>query len=649
MAENVRLPDLPERVRFGPYEADLRSGELTKHGVTVRLADRPFRILCILLREPGRLVPREQLRQELWQADTFVDFDHGISSAVNKLRQALCDSADRPRYIETVGRRGYRFIAEVAAIPIGISATRSADASHASAAPALSPVPKVQPAATSLPTQGDGRGPMWVALAVSAVLMVTAIVILARMYSARVEEAAKPIRSVAVLPLENLSHDEEQEYFADGITDELITNLAKVTQLRVISRTSVERYKGSKLSLPEIARQLKVDALVEGSISRSTDRILLRAQLVQVDPERHLWAESYDRPLHDAVTLQNELAQQIAREVKVKLEPAEVAELTKTHPVDPAAHELYLRGRYAWNLRNVEAYKRAVQYFQQSIQADPNYAEAYAGLADAYSFLTDEGLSTREGVAKATAAARTALELDPSLAEPHATLGLLAVNYAWNWSEAEAEYRKAIELNPNYPTAHHWYGEFLAVEGRFDEGMREIGIAHQLDPLSLIINTDEGEILFGARRYGDSIKQLRKTVEMDPKFSLAAGWLAYVLANNGQYAEALEVINQHLTSEKDPVITGVFIGPALAKSGERARALNILADLLRREKTSHIDAAVPMYLYIALNDKENAFKWMEKAVQQHSASLIAMKVSPAYDPLRSDPRFESVLKRVIPQ
>jgi len=488
----MAIPTPSERVHFGVFEADLRSGELRKRGVKIKLHHQPFQILTMLLEHPGEVVTREELKTKLWPLDTFVDFDVGLNSAVKKLRNALGDSAEIPRYVETLPRRGYRFIGLLS------------DASTSQAAPRYAVAGSVveeQPSAANegvatgvSAVSGARRG--WVLWAM-AVVAVALLVLLAglnvRSWRERLLARATPIhiRSIAVLPLENLSGDPAQEFLTDGMTDALITDLAQISSLRVISRTSVMRYKGTRKALPEIAKELNVDGIVEGVVVRSADRVRIDAQLIEASTDRHFWARSYERNLGDAIALQNEVAQAIANEIQTKLTPVEQARLAQARPVDPQAYEFYLKGRYFWNKRTDTSAQKGIEYFQQAIQKDPNYALAYAGLADAY--IVRDDLSPEEQYSKAKAMARTALQIDDGLAEAHNAMAMSLFCYDWDWPGAEKEFQRALALNPNYAQAHQWYGHFLRAMGRQNSARAEIKRAHELDPLSLVIGGGIGE------------------------------------------------------------------------------------------------------------------------------------------------------------
>jgi len=416
--EDLRSARAP--VRFGPFELDRDAEELRKNGIKIRLQEQPLQILEILLQHPGKVIAREELREKTWPSDTFVDFDHGINNAIKRLREALGDNTETPRYIETLPRRGYRFIGKI-------------------------------------------------------------------------EREAPRFRSLAVLPLENLSRDPEQEYFAEGLTEALITTLAKIGELRVVSRTSAMVYKDARKPLREIARELEVDVIVEGTVLRAGDRVRITAQLIDPEKETHLWAESYQRHLRDVLDLHAELAQSIARQVQVKLTPQEQAQLAQSRPVNPEAYEAYLKGRYHWNRRSREGLPKGVQYFQEAIAKDAGYAAAYAGLADCLSGLSNYNfVAPDEGCGKAKKLALQALELDPSLAEAHTSLAWVHTWYDYDFTAAEREFERSLELNPRYATAHQFFGFYLGMMGRYEEAYTEAKRAIRLDPLSSVFQWSLG-------------------------------------------------------------------------------------------------------------------------------------------------------------
>jgi TolB-like protein/DNA-binding winged helix-turn-helix (wHTH) protein/Tfp pilus assembly protein PilF len=529
------------RLCFGIFEVDLRAGELRKRGRRVRLQQQPFQVLAMLLEHHGQVVGREDLQKKLWPADTFVDFDHGLNKAINKIREALGDSAESPRFVETVARRGYRFLADV----------RTADA-----VPVRSPEPTPQPhpAADAHDRQNPGgRLATLTRLLPPRAWKISTFVLLALLASfaaSKLRSGNHPspvIRSLAVLPLESLSNDASQDYFADGMTDELISDLGQIRALRVISRTSVMAYKHTRKSLPQIARELNVDAVVEGSVLRSGDQVRITAQLIEAATDRHVWSQSYQGALRDTLALQNNVARAIADEIRISLNPQEQAALRHATVVNPVAYESYLKGRYFWNKRTANGLKSALAYFNQTIEEDPTYVQAYSGLADTYALLGDwqyAVMTPKEALPKAKAAAIKALELNNALGEAHNSLAFCLDGFDWDFDSAGNEFRRAIELNPGYATAHHWYAWHLALLRRYDEAIVEMRTALNLDPLSLIINADLAELLALAHRSDDSIQQSRKTIEMDPNFGLAHNHLGQAYLQKHMNDEAVAELQE---------------------------------------------------------------------------------------------------------
>jgi serine/threonine protein kinase/tetratricopeptide (TPR) repeat protein len=453
------------------------------------------------------------------------------------------------------------------------------------------------------------------------------------------------ISSLAVLPLANLSRDPEQEYFADGMTEALITDLAKTADFRVISRTSVMHYKGTEKSLPEIARELRVDAVVEGSVQRSENRVRITAQLIRAATDQHLWAESYERDLQDILGLQNEVAHAITQQVEGRLSQKNEARRESYRPVNPGAYEAYLKGRYFWNKRDRASLEKSLGYFNEAIAKDPNYALAYAGLADVYVvYGPDWAMAPNDVNEKAKAAAQKALEIDDSLAEAHTSLGSIYHN-EWNWPGAEREFKRAIELNPNYATAHHWYSIYLATAGRFDETVKEAEKAAELDPLSLIISSSLGDRLLDARRYEDATNQCRKTLDMDPNFGLGHLCIGTSYVNEGHFQEGiteLQKATELLPGSPDSI---AHLGIAYALSGDHAQARKILSKL-KNPSQPHLPAYSIAMVYAGLADKEQTIFWLKKGYEERNDDMIYMKIEPVFDPIRSDPRFQDLIRRV---
>ncbi len=461
----------------------------------------------------------------------------------------------------------------------------------------------------------------------------------------------RKIESIAVLPLENLSHDPEQEYFADGMTEELITNLAKISALKVISRTSVMQYKGTKKPSPQIAKELNVDAVIEGSVLREGGQVRITAQLIQASTDRHLWAESYERDLRGVLALQSEVARAIAQKVHATLTPDERVRLASARPVNPDSHEAYLRGRYFWNQRNEESLKKALEYFQQAVNKDPGYAQAYSGLADTYFYrgYAFGRLVPREAMPKARAAALKALEIDDHLAEAHCSLALEEFFYEWDWAGAEKEFKRSIELNPSYPTAHHGYAILLATTGRTEESLAEAHKALQADPLSLPINNIVGSMFNAAHQYDRAIEQIRKTLEMAPNFALAHSTLGGAYQGKGRLREAVEEYLKAKSLEGESPQTVTSQRHAYETSGMKGfwqKELELALSRWARDRW-HWGAFDIGGLYLNLGQKDQAFRWFDKAYEARSGSLVWLFVGlKADDPLRSDPRFQDLLRRM---
>ncbi len=458
--------------------------------------------------------------------------------------------------------------------------------------------------------------------------------------------APQRIESLAVLPLVNLSRDPEQEYFADGMTEELITDLSKIGAIRVISRTSVMHYKGTDKPLPEIAHQLNVDAVVEGSVLKSGERIRISAQLIEGATDRHLWAESYERDLRDILTLQSDVARAIAREIKAKLAPQERVRLAASRPVNFEAYQAYLLGRFHWNKRTEEGFKMAIEEFKRAIEKDPGYAPAYAGLADSYVFLPElQVLVAEEAYPRAKAAALKALSIDDTLGEAHTSLAAILEN-EWNWSAAEREFRRAIELNPSYATAHHWYAFNRSSVGRIDEALAEIRLARELDPASLIISANVALLLYYARRFDEAMVQVQKALDLDPNFAPARVRLGLLYEQTGMFEDAIAEFQNavRLPGGDRSLLAGV--GHAYAMAGKRTEARRVMNELIGPSGPSNVSPFDIAAIYAALGEKDQAFGWMEKAYTEHDYNLRSLKVDPWLDPLRSDPRFADLLRHL---
>ena len=629
-------------VRFGTFEVSLASNEIRKAGVKIRVQQQPMKLLEMLLERPGEVVTREELRNRIWADENFGDFDQAVNIAIAKLRNALGDSAESPRYIETLPKRGYRFIAEVSVVDTGNRAK-----TPESAAGDMTGVEhgiQDQPVALAV-AHKRWRSPSHRSIAALVVLL--SLTILAVWLFRSLERRSAEIRSIAVLPLDNLSGDASQDYFSDGMTDELITDLAKIKALRVISRTSVMRYKGTHTPLPEIARKLKVDAILEGSVLRSGEQVRITAQLIQVPADKHLWAESYEGNLSDTLALQNKVARAVAEQIRIEVTSQERAELKSVKKIDPEAYEDYLKGRYFWSKRTADGLKKAVDYFNQAIAKDPNYAAAYSGLADTFALLGDWQyalMPTKEAVPKAKAAALKALELDDTLGEAHNSLAFCLDGYDWNFDAAESEFRRAIELNPGYAPAHHWYAWHLALLGRNNDALAEMRRAANLDPLSLNINSDLAELLLIARFPDESIQQSRKTIDMDPAFPAAHNQLAQGYLAKHMYTEAIEELQKSIQLSGDSPIFTANLARAYVATNRKAEAVELLNDLKRSSVPGYPLAAEIAMVYAALGDKDQAMTWLKKGYEERFNPGVLLR--PCFDPLRSDSRFQDLVRHI---
>jgi len=630
-----------QHYQFGVFTVDVAGGELRKHGVRLKLQDRPLQLLVCLLERPGEIVTREELRQRLWPDGTFVDFDHSISSAINKLRNALNDSASHPRYVETVGRRGYRFLADVRQV---------------AAAETPPPVPESQAAPRPAIQEPARRRPIlgWIALLAILLALAGGIAGYIDWKRAQSRPAASGERvMLAVLPFENLTGDAAQEYLSDGLTEEMIAELGQLNpeHLGVIARTSVMIYKHSPKGMDQIGHELGVQYVIEGSVRRDSNNVRITAQLIQVKDQTHIWAREYDRELKNLLTMQGEIAQEIADEILVSLGNVQNLKTAKRRAVSvPStsyeAYDLYLQGRYFWNKRTPSGFTEAAKYFQQAIDKDPNYAPAYAGLADTFGLMSTWYFAPQgEYMPKARAAAVKALELDESLAEAHVSLGLIAENYDYDFQTAEKEFKRATQLNPEYATAHQWYAENLSWQGRFSEAFAESERARQLDPMSLIIATDRGAILYYSRQYDRALEQCREVLARDPSFSNARSFVFSTHVQQGKFSQALEEINWW--SSHNVTWDWALKAYAYGRWGRQAQAQHALAEYEAGvSKLKFGRAAADVFAYSGGAPKDKLIDALERAYREHSPSLTNLKVDPKFDPFRNDPRFQDLLHRL---
>ncbi|HEV3307151.1 MAG TPA: tetratricopeptide repeat protein [Candidatus Sulfotelmatobacter sp.] len=632
-------------VRFGTFEVSFQSGEIRRSGLRIRVQQQPMKLLEILLEHPGEVVTREELRSRVWPDESFGDFDQALNIAIGKLRSALGDSAENPRFIETLPKRGYRFIADVSVVDADARLKRPE--SVARDLSVTDPGQKIQGIGLAVAPQRRLWPTRQIIGALALVIIIVSLSILSIWRFRSRTPASTGIRSIAVLPLENLSGDSSQNYFADGMTDELITDLAQISALRVISRTSVMAYKGARKPLPQIARELNVDAVVEGTVLRSGDQVRITAQLIEAATDKHLWSQSYEGELQDTLALQNRVASAIADQIRINLTPQEQAALKNLKVVNPEAYESYLKGRYFWNKRTADGLKVALAYFKQTIEEDPRYAQAYSGLADTYSLLGDwqyAVMTPKEAFPKAKAAAIKALELDSSLGEAHNSLAFVLDGFDWDFDSAGKEFQRAIELSPGYATAHHWYAWHLSLLGRYDDAIVEMRKAENLDPLSLIINADLAELLVIAHSYDESIRQSRKTIEMDPNFALAHNQLAQAYLQKHMYDEAVAELQKAVQLSGDSPTCIANLARAYIASGKRSEAVKLLSDLKKRSNPGHSNAAEIAMIYASLGDTDQAMTWLEKGYDERFNPGVLLR--PGFDPLRSDSRFQNLLHQI---
>jgi TolB-like protein/DNA-binding winged helix-turn-helix (wHTH) protein/Tfp pilus assembly protein PilF len=624
-------------VQFGTYEIALHSGELRKAGVRIRVQQQPLRLLELLLEHPGEIVTREELRSRIWPNESFGDFDQAVNVAIAKLRGALGDSADNPRYIETLPRRGYRFIAEVAVVnrPANKLELLPEVASFEAEERAQLEVARKMQRPRHLPWQYA-----WKTLGTAMAVVLLVLMVWIFFWRSRQPAntlSSSPVRSLAVLPLENLSSD-SQDYFADGMTDELITDLAQISALRVISRTSVMPYKGVRKPLPQIARELNVDAVVEGTVLRSDKQVRITAQLIRAPADKHLWAESYEGDVRDTLALQKKVARAIAEQIRIKVTPQEETVLQNVKVVNPEAYENYLKGRYFWNKRTTDGLKKATYYFNQAIESDPNYSLPYTGLADIYQ-LSDHPQLAREEVQKA-------LDLDDQFAEAHNSLARLLYLFNGDWDGADREFRRALELNHNYAPAHHWYSMYLALKGRKEEALAEAQKAYELDPLSAVAGANLAKILQEAGQDDKAIEQAKKTLDLEPDSAVTHAVLGLGYQDKQMYAEAIAEYKRALQLGGSPAEMRGLLGNAYAVSGNRTDAEKIVAEL-KSLWPEHARAALDLaVVFSGLGDKETALYWLEKAREMHVTDLIGIGQDRHFVELRSDRRFQALVQRV---
>jgi TolB-like protein/DNA-binding winged helix-turn-helix (wHTH) protein/Tfp pilus assembly protein PilF len=643
---------------LGDYELEPDKRLLCHRGTPIPLAPKPFRVLLYLIEHHDRLVTRQELLEQFW--DGHKSYDLNLTKCVGAVRKALDDPLERPRFIETLWTEGYRYIGpleEQLSEPkqsVFESERKNEDKileevneeNRATKSKTFGSVAAIREPRRFLKTHRDSRT-LALLTACLLVALTAGALISYRYYNKAGTVPPGPIRSIAVLPLRNLTGDATSEYFSDGMTESLIMSLSKIGNLNVISHGSVFRFKGKEVDPQAAGRQLGVDAVLEGSVRKDGDSVRVSVRLVGVDDGRVLWAsENYHRGLRDIFALQGEIARNVATELKFKLGVEAEQDLTKRYTENVEAYELYWKGRYFWNKRTEEGLRKAIEYFEQAIAKDQNYALAYAGLADSYNLLGDYGYApAKEALSKAKETALKALKIDDSLTEAHTSLAFVRAFYDWDWAGAEKEFQRAIELNPNYATAYHWYGLLLAAMGRFDEAVVKITQARKLDPYSLIINANLGRTFYFARQHDRAIEQLLKVLEMDPDFSGTHFKLAAAYAAKGMETEAIAEYQKYLTLFGESKLSAA-IGKSYATNGYKG-AMKLWLESLKEEAKRHYVSQYAIALAaLRSGDKEQALEWLEKAYQERSSWLVYLKVEPEFNGLHSDPRFQDLLQRV---
>jgi TolB-like protein/DNA-binding winged helix-turn-helix (wHTH) protein/Flp pilus assembly protein TadD len=631
----------PQVFEFGPFQLDVGERLLRRDQQILALTPKAFETLLVLLENHGRLVLKDDLMKRLWP-ESFVE-ESNLAQQIFTLRKTLGDDKSGSQYIETVPKRGYRFCAPVRSVtPAAVAAGDEPDVAVAESSPKK--------------TSSAARVGWLVAIAGLVVLLYSGWRASQPVAAPAPLDAARDRTSkitLAVLPFENLSGDQEQDYLSDGMTEEMIMQLAQANPARlgVIARTSSMHFKGSKKTVAQIGRELAADYVLQGSLRREGERLRISAQLIQVEDQTHLWTQNYERDVRDLLAVQDDVARAIASEIRVQLTAprSEAGGRGTGHDaVAPDVHQQYLKGRYFWNKRTEAGFVKAIEHFQLAIKQNPGYAPAYAGLADAYALLgamTNSTSPRMEAMPRARSFAEKALALDESLAEAHASLAFVQMHFDHEWAAAEKQFQRAIALNPSYVTAHHWYAYCLMAQTRVDEALREIRLAQQLDPLSLIINTDVAELLYYARRYDEAIGQAKATLELDPSFALAHRVLGLAYEQKGMYQESLAELQTQVRLSGRADYALAELARAHALTGNRAEAEKLLGELRSLDPQNPGTSIGLAFLYAALGNTDEAFVWLEKSARERMG-VIMIKVQPYFDSLRSDPRFVAIERSI---
>ena len=619
----------PTKLLFRDYELDPGGFELRRAGHRIRLERKPMELLILLAENQGQLIAREEIIEKIWGKGLFFDAENGINNAVRKIRSVLNDDAEQPRFVETTFGKGYRFIAPVERV----------------AEPPAWPAPAATVSSVKSPTFRSRR--LLILTLCIVVLVVGPFIFNVAGIRSRIFAGGEPpIHSIVVLPLENLSGDPNQEYFADGMTDALITDLAKMREVKVISRTSAMQYKGAHRPLPEIARALSVDGVVEGSVVRSGSRVRITAQLIYAPTDRHLWAESFEGSATDILSIQDYVARTIADRIQGQLRVHAQQPAASAKPVDPGAYEAYLRGLYFFDKRTADASKKSVEYFRNAIAISPDFAQAHAGLAEALPAMQwFNAMPPVDAMPEAKAAAKRALELDERLAEAHTALGALLSLYDWNWPEAEKELKRALELNPNNSLAHNRYMMWLLSTGRLAEAIVEAKRAQQIDPLSFFMNREVGHSLYVAGRYDEALEQLRRSEELEPHSKdVVHNWVAWIYELQGKQREAVELDLSDMADHGIPQAEINLMRNEYREKGWQGYWTKWLQlDLARSGHREIYDLAVAE---ARLGHADKAWHWMEKSADRREVWVTWIKVDPLLESARAHPAYKRLLHRL---
>ncbi len=617
----------PRLVRFGPFEADLYTRELRKQGLRIRLQDQPFQILAMLLRNPGELVTREQIREQLWAEDTFVDFDNGLNAAVRRLRDALNDSADTPRFIETLPRRGYRFVA-----PVEVVAEPAAEPPAHDKQTALQPPPA---AATPAGETSARRPPTRSWLLAYAIIAVSAAVLVSYLWWAKEHQ---PLDSLAVLPLLNSNHDPQLDYLGDGIAESVISHLSQVPGLKVMSRNSAFRYRQPDLKPRQVAKELGVKALLLGSIRQNGDELRIAVELVDAADEHQIWGEDYTRKLASLSGIQSEIATAVSQHLRLRLSEPVLSRIAGRDTANAEAYRFYLRGTYALGQRTMPALREGREYFQRALQLDPDYARAYTGLAASYGLLAFySGMRPREALVLEAEAIRKALALDPGLAEAHAQSGYYAVFPKHNPELAEAEIKRAIELSPNSSDAHHAYALFFMHQARFDESIVEAKRALELDPLWSGSYGTLADMNLYAGNYDEAIRLLAS----EKNYPLAFCVLGLAYAGKRNFEEAVRTLESPTAKGLCPAA----LGYAYALAGREREARSVLGELIRRHETEYFSGYEIAIVYAGLGDQAQMFRWLRTACDDADPHFQRLSADWAvFGKYRSRPEYSEIAR-----